>query len=132
MAGINTGGLGEGGFWAANSPDVIGGDGSDDDIQLIAAQAAGDAILTMFSLCTNPGMVALAEMIADEIMSQAEEIASSEGDDGPDREGMLEAISGVHSEDTARSCMSEAVDAAYEILADAAQTISEHEAAEGG
>jgi hypothetical protein len=120
------------GWWEDDSLDEIGGDGSDDDIQNIAAQAANDAINLMFASASNPGMSVLANMISDEIQSQAENIAEAEGADGADMDAMLERIAEVHSPGTARSCMSESVANAFDILQKAADDIAQHEAAEGG
>jgi hypothetical protein len=105
-----------------------GGDGSDSDIEEIAQGAADDAYGAMLSYCSNPGMEALAELVGDEIDSQA---AGLVDDAEPDLDGLISAVAGVHSADTAMSCMTEGCQEAYSILMDAYLEIIAHEAAEG-
>lgn len=108
--------------------EVAGGDGSDSDLYEIADEAAATAIGDLLSFCSNPGMYALAEMISDAISGEAENMAQM---NEPDIEALFGAIAGVHSEDTAMSCMSEGISAAFEDLMDGWDQILAHEAAEG-
>lgn len=112
----------------ANGADDLGGDGSDDDLHEIALGAAAEALSNLYDTCTNAGMEALADMIADAIMEQAE--GMSEGSE-PDEEALSQAIAGVHSPETAESCMSDGIESAFEALMDGWDEIVAHEAEEG-
>lgn len=136
---LQTGGLGAGGWDADLSPDLLGamfgalgdiegGDGSDDDLQLMAEIAAEYAKQALYATCSNAGMSALASMIEPVIDDQADALPDF---DEPNPEDMYEAIAGVHSGDTAYSCMTEGITAATGILFACLQTIIAHEAAEG-
>jgi hypothetical protein len=108
--------------------EAIGGDGSDEDLLEIAMEAADEAIAEVYSNCTNPGMEELAAMIEDAIYTVAEDMAAMQG---PSSESLYGAIAGVHSEDTAYSCMSAGIEAAMGVLEDAWDEIEGHEAEEG-
>jgi hypothetical protein len=105
------------------------GDGSDDDLDAIAQQAADTAKQAVLQTCSNPGMEALAEMVADAIDELADGLADGEP---PDMEVMFDAISGVHSSDTARSCMTQGINRAGVILGQAYRAIQIHELAGEG
>lgn len=102
-------------------------DGSDRDLEDLAALAAEKATEYLYEKSTNEGMRVMAEMIEEVIQGMAENMV--EGDE-PDPEPMFEAIAGVHSSDTARSCMSEGIYGAYTILATAYRMMVVHEAME--
>jgi hypothetical protein len=108
--------------------DVAGGDGSDSDLYEIASEAAATAIEDLLSTCSNEGMYALAEMISDAIVGEAENMAQMSP---PDMFALFGAIAGVHSEDTAMSCMTEGISIAFEDLMDGWDQIVAHELAEG-
>lgn len=104
------------------------GDGSDRDLQELAQNAADVAINYLHDKAGNEGMSALANIVGDAVR----EIAGAMPDgEGPEIEPLFEAIEGVHSSDTARSCMTEGINGAYEILQMAFQMMIEHEAEEG-
>lgn len=112
----------------ANGAEDIGGDGSDSDLQDIADEAAAAAIGDMYGQCSNEGMNALADMIAEAIQGIADDMANKRA---PDMQPMFDAIADVHSADTAASCMSEAIATAFEDLMDGWDEILAHEAEEG-
>jgi hypothetical protein len=121
-------GLGEVGWWDAASPDVIGGDGSDDDLQLIVAQATQDVKNALESYASNNGMLVLANMVGEAAQEQLEGILNG---DEPDVEELFNAIADVHSPGTARSCMTEAIESVGGIIYQCYEVIHAHEEAEG-
>lgn len=104
------------------------GDGSDDDLDAIAEQAAEEAIATLHEMASNPGMDEMASMMENTIYDMADGLTQGEE---PDDSLLYADISGVHSDDTAASCMAEGIDAVIEILSEALETMREHEASEG-
>lgn len=112
----------------ADDVESQGGDGSDEDLLEIAEEAGGEALSILFDSCSNEGMYAMAEMIADAIQEQVENMADMQA---PEIDGMYAAIAGVHSADTAYDCMSAGIEGAYSALMGGWEDIVAHEAAEG-
>jgi hypothetical protein len=104
------------------------GDGSDQDLEELAQQAADLCEQIMDEKCSNNGMKAMAQMMQGKIQQVAEDML---GGTRPNMEDVWTAIDQVHSYDTARSCMSEAVSDCGELLNQAFEKMVEHEAAEG-
>lgn len=125
---FDSGGLGDLGWWDMASPDVIGGDGSDDDLQIIAQQCGEDAIRALYSECSNVGMQVLAAMIEPAVMAQVEGLPDGQE---PSEDDLYDAIAGVHSPDTARSCMTAGIQMCIGILYQGLEVIRIHEAFEG-
>lgn len=136
---LQTGGLGEGGWDSDLSPDLLGamfndiggiqsGDGSDDDLQLMAQIAGEYAKQALRVTCSNSGMQVMASMMDSVIDEQADALTDFQQ---PDPEALLQAIGDVHSSETARSCMTEGVMAATAMLQGCLEQIIAHEAAEG-
>lgn len=100
------------------------GDGSDDDLQEVAEAAAEMAKAILHSACSNAGMDALADLIDEAIDIEAEGLP-----DGirPNSMLLFAMIHHVHSPATARSCMTEGIEAAVAILMEAYETIKAHE-----
>lgn len=104
------------------------GDGSDDDLDEAAQEAAEEAKDLVRSMNSNPGMDALAEILDDEIDNQAEGMVDG---NAPDVDALFGAIAGVHSSPTAQSCMTEGIQAAFDLLMEAFRAMRAHEAQEG-
>lgn len=113
-----------------SDPDVIGGDGSDDDLQLIAEMAGKDARQYLRQTCSNAGMIALADLMDDALQGLIEALPDPDAPD-PSPEPLYEAIAGVHSYPTAHSCMTEGIMYATEILSRGRAVIKLHESMEG-
>jgi hypothetical protein len=104
------------------------GDGSDRDLEELADLAANLSEQVFSDKCTNPGMQEMGRMMMDAVNEQAQNMLNG---DRPDPEAIWNAIEGVHSYDTARSCMTEAVTDVCELLDQAFEMMIEHEAEEG-
>jgi hypothetical protein len=106
-------------------------DGSDRDLDELIEQAIERCEEWADEKCTNPGMQVMAEMCKPDMIHMAEQMHINNGCEEPEKEPLFSAIDGVHSWDTANSCMHETIDGWFIILHTAWQMIVEHEAAEG-
>jgi hypothetical protein len=107
------------------------GDGSDRDLDELIQQAIDRCWDWADEKCSNPGMQVMAQMCMPAVVEMAEQMHIDNGCEEPQKEPLFDGIDGVHSYDTANSCMHETIDGWYKILFQAWEMIVAHEAAEG-
>jgi hypothetical protein len=107
------------------------GDGSDRDLDELIQQAIDVCKEWASEKCTNNGMIIMAQMCETDMIDMAEKMHVDQGMEEPQKEPLFSGLDGVHSWDTARSCMNETIDGWYQVLMEAYHMIVVHEGAEG-
>jgi hypothetical protein len=107
------------------------GDGSDRDLTELIQEAIDQCKEWADQKCTNNGMKVMAQMCETDMIDMANKMHIDEGMEEPQKDPLFSGLDGVHSWDTANSCMNETIDGWFKILHLAYEMIVVHEEAEG-